>query len=133
MRKTFLDFVEQNNNINEAFKYDEIDKAMGLILNVLKKHINKIYAMPHGELIKDGSKTLFAKWYLLANAEKSFTINWDQDKNEVYSISFFDKEQTHALLWDKKAKSQNQKTDRRNAQSLRNISPIKICRDIPRS
>lgn len=105
MRKTFLDFVTQHNNINEAFKYDEVDKAMELILNVLKKHITKIYAMPYGEIIKDDSKTLFAKWYLLANAEKSFTINWDQDKNEVYSISFFDKEQTHALLWDNKAKS----------------------------
>jgi hypothetical protein len=105
MRTTFLDFIKQNNNINEAFDFDEVGKAMDLILSVLKKHITKIYAMPHGELIKDGSKTLFAKWYLLGNSEKSFTINWDQDKNEVYSISFFDKEQTHNLLWDKKAKS----------------------------
>lgn len=105
MRTTFLDFIKRNDIITEAFKYDEVNKAMDLILKVLKKHISKIYALPYGEHIKDGSKNLFAKWYLLANAEKSFTINWDQDKNEVYSISFFDKEQTHNLLWDKKAKS----------------------------
>lgn len=105
MRTTFLDFIKRNDIITEAFKYDEVNKAMDLILKVLKKHISKIYALPYGEYIKDGSKNLFAKWYLLANAEKSFTINWDQDKNEVYSISFFDKEQTHNLLWDKKAKS----------------------------
>lgn len=104
----YLIFINKKNHINiinEKFNKDNLNDALKLINNVLKKHINNLFILPGGEIIKDKDKLLYSLLYVVNGGDKSFTINWDKENNEVYSICFFDKTQTHLLLWDAKAKA----------------------------
>lgn len=100
MRKNFLEFIKTK-HINEAFNENDINHISKLIDNILKKHISKLFILPGYDTIKENDKILYSKYYIINGGNSSFTINWD--KGEVYSISFFDKQQTHNILWDMKA------------------------------
>ena len=103
--KNYLHFIKEKNNvINESFSTKDIDKAMKLITDVLKKHISKLLPIPGGENIIENNKTLYSKLYIVHNIS-AFTLNWDKEKNEVYSISFFDQKNTTNLLLNGKTKS----------------------------
>ena len=103
--KNYLHYIKEKNSvINESFSIKDIDKAMKLITDVLKKHISKLLPIPGGENITENNKTLYSKLYIVHNIS-AFTINWDKEKNEVYSISFFDQKNTSNLLLNGKTKS----------------------------
>lgn len=103
--KNYLHFIKnRKNSLNESFSTKDVDKGMKLVTDVLKKHISNILPIIGGENITENDKTLYSKMYITKNMT-SFTINWDKEKNEVYSISFFDKDNTSKLLFDGKSKS----------------------------
>jgi hypothetical protein len=104
MKTNFLTFLNNKNKINsitESFNKNEINDVIQLINNVLKKHIDKLLCLRGGINIKEHNKVLYNTLYIVNGGDKSFTINWDMEMGEVYSIHFFDKTQTHNILWEK--------------------------------
>ena len=104
MKKTFLDFVEEQNNyreglkVFESFKTSDIDKVIELINKVLAKHIkDKLIPLVGYAETMVGSKHCMSKQYLVIGKKPEdtqfFQLNWliDTKSSEVYSIDFFKK------------------------------------------
>lgn len=107
---TFLNFLETRKTvILENFNSKKIDKALGLVDNVLKKHIDGLVPLVGFSKIVQGKDTYYAKQYMIVpkkNPENSsmFQINFLQSGKitDVYSIDFF---KDMNILWQGKAKS----------------------------
>ena len=94
----FLEFINKYKNtisIKESFKNDDkFDKYIDTITDLLKKHIDNLYALKgYEETISDNKKYL-SKQYVVFNKKKSswFQLNWSLSENdkELYSVDFFD-------------------------------------------
>ena len=107
---TFLNFLETRKTvILENFNSKKIDKALGLVDNILKKHIDGLVPLVGFSKIVQGKDTYYAKQYMIVpkkNPENSsmFQINFLQSGKitDVYSIDFF---KDMDILWQGKAKS----------------------------
>lgn len=113
---TFLEFLEyKNENIHEAFKESDLDKAINLIANLLSKETNtQIINLGTIDVIRGGkdfisymlciSKDKFGKF------DKMLTIDFlKSDSSRVpYSFAFYNKEAINKVLWgDDKEQSVN--------------------------
>jgi hypothetical protein len=117
MKKSFLDFVnEQKENnkklqyLNEAFKVADVDNAIELIEKVLKKHINGLLPLvDYVETVIDGKNCMSKQFMVLDKTDWAktsvFQLNWllDAQSAEVYSIDFF--ADGSDLIWAGRAKS----------------------------
>lgn len=104
---TFLEFLEyKNENIHEAFKESDLDKAINLIANLLSKETNtQIINLGTIDVIRGGkdfisymlciSKDKFGKF------DKMLTIDFlKSDSSRVpYSFAFYNKEAINKVLW----------------------------------
>ena len=104
---TFLEFLEyKNENIHEAFKESDLDKAINLIANLLSKETNtQIINFGTIDVIRGGkdfisymlciSKDKFGKF------DKMLTIDFlKSDSSRVpYSFAFYNKEAINKVLW----------------------------------
>ena len=107
---TFLNFLENRKTvIFENFNSKKIDKALELVDNVLKKHIDGLIPLVGFSKIVQGQNTYYAKQYMVVpknSPENSsmFQINFMQSGKitDVYSIDFF---KDMDILWQGKGKS----------------------------
>ena len=107
---TFLNFLENRKTvILENFNSKKIDKALELIDDVLKKHIDGLIPLVGFSKITKGTETYYAKQYMVVpkknpNNSSMFQINFLQSGKitEVYSIDFF---KDMDILWQGKTKS----------------------------
>ena len=107
---TFLNFLENRKTvILENFNSKKIDKALELVDNVLKKHIDGLIPLVGYSKIIQGSDTYYAKQYMVVpkkdpSKSSMFQINFLQSGKitDVYSIDFF---KDTDILWQGKAKS----------------------------
>ena len=106
MRKSFLEFVSKR-NINEGFSEKNLEKAIGLIKNILKKNVSgKLIELPGFANIKVGKDELRSKQFIVSNKNRTnvININWTKSgkSNEVYSIDIFDSAE---VLMNKQSKA----------------------------
>ena len=107
---TFLNFLETRKTfILEKFNSKKVDKALELIDDLLKKHIDGLIPLVGFSKTVQGSDTYYSKQYMVVpknNPENSsmFQINFMQSGKitDVYSIDFF---KDMDILWQGKAKS----------------------------
>ena len=107
---TFLNFLEKRKQIiSEAFNSKKIDKALELIDDVLKKHIDGLVPLVGFSKVKQGTNTYYAKQYIVVPTKgpensSMFQINFQQYKDniDVYSIDFF---KDMDIVWQGKSKS----------------------------
>lgn len=107
--KEFVSKKDKEQKIEEAFKQVDVNKACGLIDDLLSKKIdNLLPIVGFNDVIVDGKKCL-SKYYLVTDPKDfskvtMFTLNWLKSGNssEVYSVDFFD---NGDLLWNGKAKT----------------------------
>ena len=102
MKKTFFDFVEEQNEyrnnlkVFEAFKSEKIDDIIDIVNKILSKHIKDklIPLIGYVETII-GNKRCMSKQYLVIGKKpedtRFFQLNWliEKKSSEVYSIDFF--------------------------------------------
>ena len=110
MRKNFLDFVKEKNDkafLSESFREKDVEKAISLIDNILRKHINgNLLSLPGfvDTVIDDNKYT--SKQYIVHQNDDSlfFQFNWlnSEKSANVYSIDFFD---SPDIYWSGKGKS----------------------------
>ena len=114
MKQSFLDFVaarkanaENVKSLNEAFKEEDMDKALDLISKVLSKHIDGLIPIEGYVDVECGSKKCTAKQFLVLDKKdpyhsSAFQFNWlnSAKSSEVYSIDFF-KDSLNAKLPEK--------------------------------
>ena len=94
---TFLNFLETRKQfLTESFNSKKIDKALELIDDTLKKHIDGLVPLVGFAHTKQGTSEFYSKQYMVVpkkNPGKSsmFQINFSTSgKNiEAYSIDFF--------------------------------------------
>ena len=117
MKQTFLDFVaarKENEKhlkaLNEAFKEEDVDKAIELISKVLTKHIDGLVPIEGYVDVEIDGKACTAKQFLVLDKKDpyhsaAFQFNWlnSAKSAEVYSIDFF--KDSSDLIWSGKAKS----------------------------
>lgn len=117
MKQSFLDFVaarKENDKhlkaLNEAFKEEDVDKAIELISKVLSKHIDGLVPIEGYVDVEIDNKSCTAKQFLVLNKKDpyhsaAFQFNWlnSAKSAEVYSIDFF--KDSSDLIWSGKAKS----------------------------
>ena len=117
MKQSFLDFVAarkadiQNvKSLNEAFKEEDVDKAIELISKVLTKHIEGLIPLEGYVNVECGGKKCTAKQFLVLDKKDpyhsaAFQFNWlnSAKSAEVYSIDFF--KDSSDLIWQGKAKA----------------------------
>ena len=109
----FLDFVQHKNNLEkssciltEAFKTSDVDKAHDLMLGLFAKKMVEYTVFNFGwiNMTISGNK-MKSRCFICVNKQdksmKSFTLNYliNGESSEVYSISFYDKTGTTALLF----------------------------------
>ena len=107
---TFLNFLESRKTvILENFNSKKIDKALELVDNVLKKHIDGLVPLIGFSKIVQGKDTYYANQYMVVPKKNPgdssvFQINFLQSGKitDVYSIDFF---KDMDILWQGKAKS----------------------------
>ncbi len=109
----FLDFVQHKNNLerssvilNEAFKTSDVDKAHDLMLGLFTKKMvdHAVFNFGWIDMTVSGKKMKSRCFICFNHQDKStvsFTLNYliNGESSEVYSISFFDKIGTTALLF----------------------------------
>ena len=117
MKQSFLDFVaarkanaENVKSLNEAFKEEDMDKALNLISKVLSKHIDGLIPLEGYVDVECGNKKCTAKQFLVLDKKdpyhsSAFQFNWlnSAKSSEVYSIDFF--KDSSDLIWQGKAKA----------------------------
>lgn len=104
---TFLEFLEyKNENIHEAFKESDLDKAINLIANLLSKETNtQIINLGTIDVIRGGKD--FISYMLCISKDKfgqfdkMLTIDFlKSDSSRVpYSFAFYNKEAINKVLW----------------------------------
>ena len=107
---TFLNFLETRKTfILEKFNSKKVDKALELIDDILKKHIDGLIPLVGFSKIVQGQDTYYAKQYMVVPKKNPgdgsvFQINFLQSGKitDVYSIDFF---KDMDILWQGKAKS----------------------------
>ena len=107
---TFLNFLETRKTfILEKFNSKKVDKALELIDDVLKKHIDGLIPLVGFSKTVQGADTYYSKQYMVVpkkdpSNSSVFQINFAQSGKitDVYSIDFF---KDADILWQGKAKS----------------------------
>ena len=107
---TFLNFLENRKTIIlESFNSKKIDKALELIDDVLKKHIDGLIPLIGFIKITQGTDTYYAKQYMIVSKKdptdsSMFQINFMQSGKTIdaYSVDFF---KNMDILWNGRAKS----------------------------
>jgi len=110
MKKNFLEFIAENKkriDIYESFKNKDLDKALSIIENILKKKIeNKLISIPGFTNTTIDNNSCISKQYIVFDGKNSslFQINWlvDSESTSAYSIDFF--KDLH-LYWTGEGKS----------------------------
>lgn len=103
---TFLEFLEcKNENIHEAFKESDLDKAIKLISNLITKETNiKIVNLGVMNIVR-GGKNFNSYLLCTLNSDSKFdkllTIDFlESDKSQIpYSFAFYNKESLEKILW----------------------------------
>lgn len=117
----FLDFINNKaitknniNDLNESFKTKDVDKVMGLIDSLLRKHVkNNIVGLTPNNSMKttiDGQTYQSFMWFEYDKLYKigcAFSLDFRSDANrgDVYSISFIDGKDAWAAASGEKVKA----------------------------
>lgn len=103
---TFLEFLEcKNENIHEAYKESDLDKAINLIANLLSKETNsRVVNLGTIDIIRGGKD--FTSYMLCISNEtgqfnKMLTIDFLKSDNSrvPYSFAFYNKDAVNKVLW----------------------------------
>lgn len=103
---TFLEFLEcKNENIHEAYKESDLDKAISMIANLLSKETNmQIVNLGTIDTIRGGKD--FTSYMLCISNEtgqfdKMLTIDFLKSDNSrvPYSFAFYNKDAVNKVLW----------------------------------
>lgn len=103
---TFLEFLEcKNENIHEAYKESDLDKAINLIANLLSKETNtRVVNLGTIDIIR-GGKDFTSYMLCISNEtskfEKMLTIDFLKSDNSrvPYSFAFYNKDAVNKVLW----------------------------------
>lgn len=101
----FRDFLLEHKNIqsndmsiNEAISYNDMTKALDLMLKYLRGKVGNLYQLPGFETIKK-KEGMFVGIHYIDDNGKSMRFNWAQkggDSNQIHSIDFFPPEMMFA-------------------------------------
>ena len=103
---TFLEFLEcKNENIHEAYKESDLDKAISMIANLLSKETNtRVVNLGTIDTIRGGKD--FTSYMLCISNEigqfdKMLTIDFLKSDNSrvPYSFAFYNKDAVNKVLW----------------------------------